>query len=102
MTVMRGFLSIALLTATFQLAAQPAWVGTWGASPLPPTPGGGFFPATPSFENVTIRQGVRISAGGDQLRLRLSNEYGTQALTIGAATVAPMVRLRFAPAPSAR
>ena len=88
MTVMRGFLSIALLTATFQLAAQPAWVGTWGASPLPPTPGGGFFPATPSFENVTIRQVVRISAGGDQLRLRLSNEYGTQALTIGAATVA--------------
>jgi len=84
----RGIVAFVLLTLGAHASAQPAWVGTWGASPLPPTPAGGFFPATPSFENRTIRQVVRISAGGDRLRLRLSNEYGTQALAIGAATVA--------------
>ena len=69
-------------------SAQERWMGSWGASPLPPTPGGGFFPATPEFENQTIRQIVRLSSGGEQLRLRLSNEYGDQPLEIGAATIA--------------
>lgn len=67
---------------------QLAWVGSWGASPLPPTAAGGFFPATPEFEDQTIRQIVRLSAGGAQIRLRLSNEYGIQPLRIGAARVA--------------
>ena len=64
------------------------WVGSWGASPLRPTPGGGPFPATPSFDNQTVRQVVRLSVGGNQLRLRLTNEYGTKAVAIGAARVA--------------
>jgi lysophospholipase L1-like esterase len=70
------------------LLAQDAWIGTWGASPLPPSAAAGPFPATPGFENQTIRQIVRISAGGDRLRLRLTNEYGTAPLEIGAARVA--------------
>lgn len=69
-------------------AQEPTWIGSWGASPQPPTPGGGPFPATPSFENRTIRQIVRLSAGGSQLRLRLTNEYGTAPLVVGAARVA--------------
>ena len=64
------------------------WVQTWGAAPLPPTPAQGFFPATPSFENQTIRQTVRISVGGQHVRIRFTNEYGTKPLTIGAARVA--------------
>ncbi|MGD8324996.1 MAG: SGNH/GDSL hydrolase family protein [Gammaproteobacteria bacterium] len=77
-----------LILACLPAAAQERWIGTWGASPLPPTPGGGPFPQTPGFENQTIRQIVRLSAGGDRLRLRLSNEYGAQPLEIGAASVA--------------
>ena len=67
-------------------AAQ--WIGTWGAAPLPPSPALGPFPATPAFSNQTIRQVVRVSAGGQRLRIRFSNEYGTKPLTIGKATVA--------------
>src|SRR5450631_1834269 len=67
-------------------AAQ--WVQTWGAAPLPPTPALGPFPATPSFENVTVRQIVRVSSGGQRVRIRFTNEYGTKPLAIGAARVA--------------
>jgi hypothetical protein len=34
-----------------------------------------------------VRQVLHLSAGGQQLRIRLSNEYGTKPLRIGAATV---------------
>jgi lysophospholipase L1-like esterase len=48
----------------------------------------GPFPATPGFGNQTIRQVVRISAGGDRVRVRLTNEYGAQPLVIGEARIA--------------
>ena len=79
----------ALLLAALSAHAQEAkWVGSWGASPLPPSAGAGPFPGTPSFNDQTVRQIVRLSVGGDRVRLRLSNEYGTKAITIGAARVA--------------
>jgi lysophospholipase L1-like esterase len=84
----RTVAALALVTTSLPLLAQEAWIGTWGASPLPPNAAAGPFPATPSYENQTIRQIVRISAGGDRLRLRLTNEYGTAPLEIGAARVA--------------
>ncbi|HTV50076.1 MAG TPA: SGNH/GDSL hydrolase family protein [Steroidobacteraceae bacterium] len=65
--------------------AGAAWLGTWGAAPQPP---GGFGPPTASFSNQTIRQIVRLSAGGDRVRIRFTNEYGTKPLLIGAASVA--------------
>lgn len=64
------------------------WIATWGAAPLPPTPALGPFPATPSFHDQTIRQVVRLSAGGERVRIRFTNEYGTKPLLIGAAHVA--------------
>ncbi len=69
-------------------SAAAEWVATWGAAPLPPTPAGGPFPATPSFSNQTIRQVVRIGVGGERVRIRFTNEYGAKPLTIGAARVA--------------
>jgi lysophospholipase L1-like esterase len=73
------------------LASAPAmaatWITSWAAAPLPPSPAAGPFSATPAFSNQTIRQTLRLSAGGSRLRLRLSNEYGTKPLTIGAAVV---------------
>lgn len=61
-------------------AAQESWVGSWGASPV--------FPIGPELNNATVRQFVRLSAGGSRIRLRFSNETGTQPLVIGAARVA--------------
>ena len=62
------------------------WIGTWGTSPQEPDvfPG---FPSAPSFNNQSIRQIVRISTGGKHLRVRLTNEYGSQPLLIGAAHI---------------
>ena len=64
------------------------WVQTWGAAPQPPAPAQGPFPATPTFANQTIRQAFRVSVGGSRLRLRLTNEYGTRPLAVGAVRVA--------------
>jgi lysophospholipase L1-like esterase len=47
----------------------------------------GPFQATPSFSNQTLRETVRISAGGGRIRIRLTNEYGTRPLAIGAVRV---------------
>jgi len=64
------------------------WIGTWGAAPEPPRLAAGPFPATPSYHDQTIRQVVRIAAGGGRFRIRFTNEYGTKPLVIGAASLA--------------
>ncbi len=85
----RALLFGALLALPLAATAQaPTWVGTWGASPLPPSAATARFPATPGFANQTIRQIVRLSAGGDRLRLRLTNEFGAQPLRVGAVRIA--------------
>jgi lysophospholipase L1-like esterase len=64
------------------------WTASWGAAPLPPGPAMGPFPATPAFSDQTIRQIVRLSAGGSRIRIRFTNEYGSKPLLIGAVRVA--------------
>lgn len=63
------------------------WVGTWSASPQPPEAPVAL-PLPSSFANQTIRQIVRASIGGSNVRVRLSNEFGTTPLAIAAATIA--------------
>lgn len=62
-------------------AGGSGWAGAWGASPNPPPA------AAKAFENQTVRQVVRLSTGGSQIRIRFTNEYGDKPLDIGAATV---------------
>ena len=57
------------------------WVGTWSASPQPAG-------APVQIDGQTVRQIVHTSLGGDRVRVRLSNAYGSTALTIGSAHVA--------------
>ena len=56
------------------------WVGTWAASPYLVTPDN--MPPSPGLSNNTLRQVIRVSVGGEQFRLKLSNEYGDAPLTI--------------------
>jgi lysophospholipase L1-like esterase len=58
------------------------WVGTWTASPQAAEPPGA------TLEDQTIRQIVRTSIAGDKVRVRLSNEFGTTPLVVGAASIA--------------
>jgi lysophospholipase L1-like esterase len=59
------------------------WVGTWAAVPTA-TPA----TSTPTLDNQTIRQVIHTSVAGSQLRLRLTNEFGTRVLRIGEVHVA--------------
>lgn len=59
---------------------RPHWVGTWATSPQQ---GGAIW-----FVDQTVRQVVRLSIGGDTLRVRFSNVYGDKPLVVGAARVA--------------
>ena len=71
-------------------AAEP-WITTWAATPAPrwadelPAP----FAVPEVLENQTVRQIARISVGGDQMRVVLSNQFGAKPVMIGAATIAP-------------
>lgn len=69
---------------TFAQSADPA-VTAWTMSPssLPPAA-----EVEDSFNNQTVRQTVRLSAGGERIRLRISNQHGNKPLVIGALTVA--------------
>ena len=61
------------------------WVATWGASPVAPLPAN---TTNPGFTNQTVRLVVHTSLGGNELRVRLSNSFGTESLTIAAAHIA--------------
>ncbi|RDG37303.1 SGNH/GDSL hydrolase family protein [Streptomyces corynorhini] len=65
--------------------ADGGWARTWSTSPHAPIEA---FGPLPSFADTTLRQVVRVSGGGRQVRLRITNEYGTAPLTIGAARIA--------------
>ena len=64
------------------------WTGTWAAAPqwtepadLPPPP-------FTRFADSTLRQSVRVSAGGRRVRLRFSNAYGDTSLAVDAVRIA--------------
>ena len=74
-----------LLTAATAMA-DGHWVGTWGTAPQlveshnnPPSPGLG---------NNSLRQIVQVSIGGEKVRLKLTNEFSTQATEIKAVELA--------------
>jgi lysophospholipase L1-like esterase len=66
-------------------AARPApdWISTWIAAPQPPLPS-----SVDHYRAQSLRLIVHVSAGGSQVRIRLSNLYGNAPLTIGAAHIA--------------
>ena len=81
---------MALMTASLSLNAVSAernnghWINTWTAGPMPPWAG----PIPAGFYDQTVRQVVRISLGGERVRVRLSNEFGSRPVEVAAAHVA--------------
>jgi lysophospholipase L1-like esterase len=67
-------------------AQREAWIATWTASPERADAD----PNEPilNLQDQTVRERVRVSVGGSQIRLRLSNEYGSSPLVLGSVTVA--------------
>jgi lysophospholipase L1-like esterase len=64
---------------------------SWAASPQDYAEAfpGGMPPAPQTFSDQTLRHVLRLSAGGDELRVHLSNRFGTSPLRIDAIAVAP-------------
>lgn len=84
-----SFSLAALLAATAVHAAE--WRTTWYAAPMP-TWGAEFALPTmlpPALEAQTVREVVRTSVGGEQVRVTYSNRYGSAPLVIGEARLAP-------------
>ena len=88
--------AVALITSALgrpALAADKApegrWVAGWHSSP---TPGGTFnsqdCPSDVGLAGQTVRNIVRVSAGGSWVRVRISNAGGSEPLKVGAASVA--------------
>ena len=76
-----------LLPAPHVAAAQrDAWIATWATSPERADPGPGTL--FQNLEDQTVRERVRLSIGGDRIRIRLSNEFGSSPLLLGSATAA--------------
>ena len=73
-------------------SAHPAarWSATWASAMQPPVAGNGTTAPNWSdgFSDQTVRQVIRVSSGGRQVRVRLSNLYGTRPLQVTGATIA--------------
>ncbi len=96
MSIPRHRILIVALTAV--LSVQPLlaksdakqWVGTWASAPRLDAHARNaedLF-ASGSQPGVTLREVVHVSMGGDMVRVRFSNLYGTGPLVIGAVEIA--------------
>ncbi len=96
MSVRRSILTVAV---TAVLCAQPLlgksdkWVGTWASAPLVDAHGKSAeelfgVGAAPGVTGATLREVVHVSMGGETLRVRFSNLYGTAPLVIATAEIA--------------
>jgi hypothetical protein len=67
-------------------AAGTRWVGSWAASQQFVEPSNALTPE--DLRDATLREIVHLSLGGTEIRLRLSNRFGTTPLHVTAAHVA--------------
>lgn len=84
MTIRTALLAALVLAAP--TGARAGWVASWTAAPHAPIGTTGPFAAA-SYDNVTLAETLRVSEGGERLRVRFSNRYGPAPLAIGAARV---------------
>ena len=89
--IRRNFPAVAIAALVFAAASSHAqsmppsqWIGTWATSPF--FADGGF--AARPLTGTTLREIAHISIGGPQVRVRFTNEYGLDPLTISDAHVA--------------
>ncbi len=89
------FLNMLLLAGTWNIAQAEApgpdrWIASWGTAQLV-ADGKEALPAA-QWRDGTLRQLVRLSIGGERLRVRISNVFGTAPLLINDASVGLAVR----------
>ena len=70
--------------ASAQEAEGARWVTAWATSQQAL--------GAATISNATVRMIARVTAGGESVRIRLDNTFGTDPLIIGAAYVGPVMR----------
>ena len=56
------------------------WTGSWATAPQLVEPNN--MPPAPGLENNTLRQVIRVSVGGNVVRLRFANTFSKQPITL--------------------
>ncbi len=79
-------LLLMVLSATTVSAQQEGWTGTWACAPQ--TVDRRYMPYNNQMTDRSVRQVVRVSCGGDSIRLRISNELSAEPLEIASVYVA--------------
>lgn len=89
-TVLAGLLLIFAMchksSSTGPSKISKVWIGTWSTAPQLVEPSN--MPPSPGLSNNTLRQIVCVSLGGDSLRVRFSNEFGTSPVTMNSVHIA--------------
>ncbi len=97
-TTVAATTAAATTTAATTEAAKPVksektkWVATWGTAML--TAAAEQTPTNPSLPNNTVRQQIRVSIGGEKLRLLISNEFGATDLKIESIKISKIKSVR--------
>lgn len=82
-----GILCIGILFTTQNIFSQSRiWVGTWSCAPY--AAGSGNTPPSPYIANNTLRQVIRVSIGGDTLRVKFSNKTCATPVTMNSVKIA--------------
>jgi lysophospholipase L1-like esterase len=86
-SIMKQFLLGIVATLPFiSTGTANKWVGTWAtAQQLTETSN---MPPSPGLSNNTLRQIFHVSIGGNQLRMKFSNEYGNAPLAMNSVHLA--------------
>ncbi|MGD8174877.1 SGNH/GDSL hydrolase family protein [Marinimicrobium sp. ARAG 43.8] len=77
--------------ATDTAVPQTHWVGSWSTAPQLTEPRNN--PPAPGLEGNTLRQVFRVSIGGNELRMRFSNEFSESPVTLKRVSLAASVGL---------
>lgn len=90
MTVFRKVLgmaaaALALATPAVSHEARPAWSASWASAQMV-AEGENALPSP--ADDITLRQIVRLSAGGERVRIRISNRFGREPLVLANARAA--------------
>jgi lysophospholipase L1-like esterase len=78
--ILFGYANSDLMGMSCSTDSTKIWVGTWSTAPQLVEPGN--MPPVPGLSNNTLREVVRVSLGGDSLRVRFSNEFSTSPVTM--------------------
>ncbi len=87
--VLTIFLGLAFYAQAILAQAPPVapnWVGSWAAAQQIPEPRNALTPG--DLRDATLRQVVHLSIGGEVLRVRISNAFGTAPLALTSVHVA--------------